>query len=68
MPRLRFGLRPGLWPSLLRDAGDRAEGRGARAVDLTIAATARAYQLPLYTRNPSDLPGLEDLVEIVDLG
>lgn len=42
--------------------------RGARAIDLMIAATARAYRLRLYTLNASDLRGLEDLVEIVDLG
>ena len=41
--------------------------RGARAVDLMIAATALAHDLPLYTLNPRDLRGLEDLIEIVDL-
>lgn len=44
------------------------KARGARAVDLMIAATARAHELPLYTLNASDFVGLEDLVEIVDLG
>ena len=44
-------------------AGRRA--RGARAVDLLIAATAVAAQLPLYTRNPKDFKALENLVEIV---
>lgn len=39
--------------------------RGARAVDLMIAATALAHDLPLYTRNARDLQGLEDLMEIV---
>jgi predicted nucleic acid-binding protein len=41
--------------------------RGRRAVDLMIAATALARDLPLYTRNPKDLRGLEDLIEIVDV-
>ena len=40
--------------------------RGRRAVDLLIAATAIANQLPLYTRNPRDLDGLDHLVEIID--
>jgi predicted nucleic acid-binding protein len=42
--------------------------RGSRAIDLMIAATALAHDLPLYTLNPKDLRGLEDLVEVVDLG
>jgi predicted nucleic acid-binding protein len=41
--------------------------RARRAIDLMVAATALAYGLPLYTRDPVDLRGLEDLVEIVDL-
>lgn len=41
------------------------KARGRRAVDLLIAATALASDLPLYTRNPPDFAGLEDLVEIV---
>lgn len=41
--------------------------RGSRAVDLMIAATACAHELPLYTLNAADLAGLESLVEIVDL-
>jgi predicted nucleic acid-binding protein len=42
--------------------------RGARALDLMIAATALAHDLPLYTQNPKDLRGLGDLIEIVDVG
>jgi len=42
--------------------------RGSRAIDLMIAATALAHDLPLYTLNPKDLRGLEDLIEIVDVG
>ncbi|HUY42331.1 MAG TPA: type II toxin-antitoxin system VapC family toxin [Acidimicrobiales bacterium] len=41
--------------------------RGARAVDLLIAATACAANLPLYTRNADDFRGLEGIVEIVSL-
>lgn len=43
------------------------KARGARAVDLMIAATALANELPLYTLNAKDLHGLDDLLEIVDL-
>lgn len=42
--------------------------RGPRIVDLMIAATALAHALPLYTLNAGDLRGLDDLIEIVDLG
>ncbi len=41
--------------------------RGARTVDLMIAATAFSYRMPLYTLNAADLRGLEGLIEIVDL-
>jgi toxin FitB len=36
-----------------------------RAMDLLIAATAHAHSARLYTRNPSDLAGIEDLIEVV---
>jgi len=42
------------------------KARGRRAVDLLIAATAAAHDIPLYTRNPDDLRGLEAVVAIVD--
>lgn len=41
------------------------KARGPRAVDLLIAATACASQLPLYTRNPDDFRGLDDLLDIM---
>jgi predicted nucleic acid-binding protein len=39
--------------------------RGARAVDLLIAATALSRALPLFTRNAADFKGLTELMEIV---
>jgi len=43
------------------------KARGARAVDLLIAATACSAGLPLYTRNPDDFRALHELVEIVQV-
>jgi predicted nucleic acid-binding protein len=40
------------------------KARGARAVDLLIAATALANGLPLYTRNGDDFVGLDGLIDI----
>ena len=37
----------------------------SRAFDLLIAATAHAHDARLYTRNPADLVGLDDLLEII---
>jgi predicted nucleic acid-binding protein len=45
-----------------------AQGRTAtrrRAFDLLIAATALAHGVPLYTRNPHDFTGLEEIVDVV---
>ncbi|HVL03879.1 MAG TPA: hypothetical protein VM386_05530, partial [Acidimicrobiales bacterium] len=43
------------------------KARGTRAVDLLIAATACAANLPLYTRNRGDLRAVEELVEVIPL-
>jgi predicted nucleic acid-binding protein len=36
----------------------------ARVMDLLIAATAHAHNATIYTRNPGDLTGLEDMISI----
>jgi predicted nucleic acid-binding protein len=41
------------------------KARGPRSLDLLIAATALASDLPLYTRNPDDFRGTEDLLTLV---
>jgi predicted nucleic acid-binding protein len=41
------------------------KARGRRALDLLVAATALAADLPLYTCNPDDFVGLEGLLEVV---
>lgn len=46
-------------------AGSGRKPRGARSVDLMIAATALAEGLPLFTRNPRDFAALGNLIEIV---
>lgn len=43
------------------------KARGARAVDLMIAAIACSVDLPLYTRNPDDFEALEGLVEVITI-
>ncbi len=40
------------------------KARGARAIDLLIAAVAAANQLPVYTRNPGDFAGLDGVVDV----
>lgn len=48
-------------------AAVRAVGRGTRRriADLMIASVAAANRLPLYTTNPDDFAGLDDLVTVV---
>jgi hypothetical protein len=41
------------------------KARGARAVDLLVAATALAADLPLYTRNGEDFLGLDVLLDVI---
>ena len=41
------------------------KARGARAVDLLIAATAVGAALPLYTRNGDDFAALADLMDLI---
>jgi len=47
------------------DAGRKA--RGARAVDLLVAATALAARIPLYTRNAGDFQTIGNLIDVVEV-
>jgi predicted nucleic acid-binding protein len=49
--------------ALLVSSGRKTRGR--RAMDLLIAATALDAGVPLYTRNPHDFEGLDELVTII---
>lgn len=40
------------------------KARGARAIDLLIAATALAAKMPLYTANPSDFAVIDELIDV----
>jgi len=48
-------------------AAVRARGRSPRRrlADLLIASTAAAHGLPLYTRNPADFAGLDEVVSVL---
>ncbi len=48
----------------IAEMGRRPRGR---VMDLLIAATAHAHDATLYTRNPGDFAGLDDLVTVVPL-
>jgi len=43
------------------------KARGARALDLLIAATACAENLSLYTRDPEAIRALRGLVDVVEV-
>ncbi|CAN5775514.1 hypothetical protein BH23ACT10_BH23ACT10_17960 [soil metagenome] len=43
------------------------KARGARAVDLLIAAVACSTGLPLYTRNSADFEHLDGILEIIEI-
>jgi predicted nucleic acid-binding protein len=46
-------------------AADGRKASGGRRIDLFIAATAVAANVPVFTRNPADFAGLDRLLEIV---
>ncbi len=46
---------------------DHGRSHRRRVADLLIAATAHAHGLALYTRNPDDFAGLEDVLSVVGL-
>lgn len=50
-------------------AATRAAGRSSRTrlADLLIASTAAANGLALYTRNPADFSGLEQIVKVIEV-
>lgn len=50
-------------------AATKAAGRSSRTrqADLLIASTAAANGLPLYTRNPADFSGLDEIVTVIAL-
>jgi predicted nucleic acid-binding protein len=46
---------------------DAGRSHRPRIADLLIAATAHANGLTLYTRNPVDFVGLEDVIDIISI-
>ena len=57
-PRLAAGDLPPRWSPL-------ACAPARRAMDLLIAATAHVHVARLYTRNPADLMGADNVVDVV---
>ncbi len=47
--------------------GGGTKARGRRALDLLIAATALANDLPVYTRNPGDFEDLASLIDVASI-
>ena len=43
------------------------KARGARAVDLLVAAIASSVEMPLYTRNADDFRSIQNLVDIIEV-
>ena len=43
------------------------KARGPRMVDLLIASTACALNIPLFTKNPNDFKSIEHLVKVIAL-
>jgi predicted nucleic acid-binding protein len=58
---LHFGVLVAKDAHAVKSGGRNPRGR---VMDLWIAATAMTRQLSLYTRNPADFVGLEELVEV----
>ena len=63
---MRWASAPSRSPSFPPDRAAARKSR-RRAVDLMIAATAIAAELPLYTTNPGDFAGLDHLVTVIPL-
>lgn len=54
-----------MYGTLASELRRRGRNPRPRRLDLQIAATASAHELPLITRNPADFTGLERFVEVI---